>query len=332
MAGFRKAERRQMRLRIGLAGPSGSGKTVSSLLVAYGITGDWNAIGLVDTEHNSGDIPVGSTVNGVTIGEYNILPLEPPYTPDVYIEAIKEAEKAGIKVLILDSISHAWAGEGGLLEKHGQLAKRGGNSFDAWRDVTPLHNKFVEAMLSCNLHLIATLRAKVEYAVEKSDRGTTIKKMGMAPIQRDGMEYEFTVFLDLDQSHQASSSKDRTSLFDGKIFTPSPKTGEMLRAWAESGVEAPAQQARPTAAAQPAKAPDAKALRSEVIALVKRLNLADAMAKLTKDAFGVTVKTADMSAEQLQTILTILQKQEPPREEAAATEQPAPTTLVDGGR
>lgn len=328
MAAFRKAERRQMRLRVGMAGPSGSGKTVSSLLVAYGITGDWNAIGLVDTEHNSGDIPVGSTVNGVKIGQYNILELEPPYTPDAYIEAINEAERAGLKGLILDSISHAWAGEGGLLEQHGKIAKRGGNSFDAWRDVTPLHNKFVEAMLSCNLHLIATLRSKTGYEVEKTDRGVSIKKMGMAPVQRDGMEYEFTVFFDLDQSHQASSSKDRTSLFDGKIFTPSPKTGELLRDWAESGVEAPAAQVRATA---PAAAPkDAKALRTEVIAYVKRLNLADAMATLTKDAFGVTVKTADMSVEQLQTMLAILKKQEPPMAEVAAAA--AQSAAADGGR
>lgn len=239
--GFRKAERRQAKLRLGLAGPAGSGKTASSLLIAFGITGDWSKIGLVDTENGSGELYAGASIGGVTIGDYNVLPLSPPYLPQKYIGAIRLAEEAGLEVLILDSISHAWAGEGGLLELHGKISSssRSGNSYTAWREVTPLHNQFVEAMLQSRIHIIATMRSKVEYAMEKDKDGSTkVKKLGMAPVQREGMDYEFTTVLDLSLEHVASCSKDRTSLFDGRYFTPGPETGQVLKEWLEAGSEA----------------------------------------------------------------------------------------------
>lgn len=237
---FRKAERRKSKLRLAIAGPSGSGKTASSLLIAYGLCGDWEKIGLVDTESGSGDLYANAVIGNTTIGEYNILTLEPPYTPDKYINAIRAAEQAGLEVLIIDSASHAWAGEGGLLDQHGRIAASGKmNSFAAWRQITPLHNKLVETMLRSNLHLIVTLRAKTEYVVTQEKGKTEVKKVGLAPVQRDGFEYEFTVFLDIAADHTANASKDRTSLLDGQYFIPTPETGQMLRQWLESGVDKP---------------------------------------------------------------------------------------------
>jgi len=237
---FRKAERRKSKLRLAIAGPSGSGKTVSSLLIAYGLCGDWDKIGLIDTENGSGDLYANTTIGDYQIGEYNILTLEPPYTPQKYISAIKAAEQAGLEVLIIDSASHAWAGEGGLLDQHGRIADSGKmNSFAAWRQITPLHNKLVETMLRSNLHLIVTLRAKTEYVVTQEKGKTEVKKVGLAPVQRDGFEYEFTVFLDIAADHTAYASKDRTSLLDGQYFIPTPETGQMLRQWLESGVDKP---------------------------------------------------------------------------------------------
>lgn len=237
---FRKAERRKSKLRLAIAGPSGSGKTASSLLIAYGLCGDWEKIGLVDTESGSGDLYANAVIGNTTIGEYNILTLEPPYTPDKYINAIRAAEQAGLEVLIIDSASHAWAGEGGLLDQHGRIADSGKmNSFAAWRQITPLHNKLVETMLRSNLHLIVTLRAKTEYVVTQEKGKTEVKKVGLAPVQRDGFEYEFTVFLDIAADHTANASKDRTSLLDGQYFIPTPETGQMLRQWLESGVDKP---------------------------------------------------------------------------------------------
>lgn len=229
---FRKAERKKAKLRLGLVGPSGSGKTFSALLIAKGLGGK---IAVVDTENGSADLYAGSP----GIPEYDVLTMEQPYEVEKYLAAIDAAEKEGYNVIILDSISHAWSGEGGLLDRQGKIADSGkGNSYTAWRTVTPLHNRFVERMLGCNLHVVATMRAKTEYAMTPGNNGKVeVKKIGLAPVQRDGMDYEFTSVFDIDINHNVQSSKDRTGMFDGKIFTPTTKTGEQLIAWLETGAE-----------------------------------------------------------------------------------------------
>lgn len=259
---IRKAQRRKAKLRLGLSGPAGSGKTFGALLVAYGITDSWDDICLIDSENNSGDLYANYNKNGIQIGEYNVISLSPPYTPEKYTAAIKECEDAGIKVIVIDSLTHAWAGEGGLLDKKGQIEKSnkpGVNSWTAWRDITPMHNRLVESILSSKCHIIATLRAKMEHVQEKdpSSGKVVIRKIGMNPIQRDGMEYEFTTFIDVDQDHQCTSSKDRTSIVDGKVFQLSTDLGRQLLEWLESGVDAPAPAPtqRPAPTPGPAPAP-----------------------------------------------------------------------------
>jgi hypothetical protein len=231
MATFQKAERKKAKLRLGLVGPAGSGKTYSALLVAFGLGGK---VALIDTENGSGDLYAH-------LGGYDVCRIEAPYTVKKYLDAIDAAEQAGYDVLIIDSLSHAWSGEGGLLDQHGKIADSSKNSYTAWRSVTPMHYKLVDAMLTSKCHIIATMRAKTEYSQEKDDRGkTVIRKLGMAPVQREGMDYEYTLVFDLDAHHNATASKDRTSLFDGQILTLSAKTGETLKEWLESGTEAPA--------------------------------------------------------------------------------------------
>jgi hypothetical protein len=230
---IRKAERKKAKLRLGISAPSGAGKTYSSLLMAYGITGDWEKVGLIDTENGSGDLYAH-------LGDYSIIPIEAPFTPDKYIQAIKLFEDNGFEVIIIDSLSHAWAGEGGILDIQAAVAaaSRSGNSYTAWREVTPKHNALVNTILQSKCHIIATMRAKTEYVQEKNEQGKTeIKKVGLAPIQRDGMEYEFTVMLDLSLNHTASASKDRTGLFDGQYFKPSTDTGKKLLEWLETGAD-----------------------------------------------------------------------------------------------
>jgi len=229
---FRKAERKKAKLRCALAGPSGSGKTYSALLMAFGLGGK---VALIDTENGSGDLYAH-------LGEYDICPITAPFIPDKYIAAIKAAEAAGYDIIIIDSLSHAWAGEGGLLDMQGKIADSGkGNSYTAWRSVTPKHNALVEAMLQSKSHIIATVRSKQDYVQEKDEKGkvTQIKKVGMAPVQREGLEYEFTVFFDLSMQHEASASKDRTSLFDSRFIKPSPELGKELLAWLNSGADVP---------------------------------------------------------------------------------------------
>jgi hypothetical protein len=239
MSMMRKAQRRKAKLRLGISGPAGGGKTYGALLVAYGITGDWDKICLIDTENHSGELYASYNKDGVQIGEYNYIAISQPYTPDKYIAAIKECEAKGIECVIIDSLTHAWSGEGGLLDKKGQIersGKPGVNGWTAWRDITPQHNRLVESIISSTCHIIATLRAKMEYVQEKDSQGKTIiRKIGMNPIQRDGMEYEFTTFVDVDQDHQSTASKDRTSLLDGKLFTLSFDVGRKLAAWLDSG-------------------------------------------------------------------------------------------------
>lgn len=223
MLQIRKAQRRKAKLRLGIAAPSGAGKTYSSLLLAFGIG---KKIGLIDTENGSGDLYAH-------LGEYDIITLQAPYEIKKYLTAIKAFEDNGYDVIIIDSLSHAWAGDGGLLDKVGKMS---GNSYTNWRSITPEHNALVEAILQSPCHVISTMRSKTEYVMEENEKGKlTPKKVGLAPIQREGMDYEMTVMMDVDQKHNATCSKDRTGIFDGRIFTITKETGTELLNWLESG-------------------------------------------------------------------------------------------------
>ena len=228
MSNFHKAERRKSKLRLAIAGPAGSGKTYSALQIAFGIGGK---IALIDTERGSAELYSH-------LGAYDVCTVEAPFEPSKYVAAIKEAEKLGYDIIITDSLSHAWSGTGGLLDIHGKIADRGGNSWTAWRKITPQHNELVEAMLQSTSHIIATMRSKMEYAQSEENGKKTVKKLGLAPVQKEGMEYEFTVFYEIDINHVATASKDRTSLFDNKYFTPSKETGIILINWLNNAPDA----------------------------------------------------------------------------------------------
>src|SRR5215831_1863771 len=221
---FKRAVKTDARLRLALDGPPGSGKTYSALKIATELGGP---IALVDTEH-------GSASKYADEFEFDVLELS-SYHPQNYIDALVAAEKAGYKVCILDSLSHAWAGKDGALELHDKaVAKsKSGNSYVAWRDVTPLHNKLVDAMIASDMHVIATMRTKVEHVQEKDSKGqTVIRKVGMAPIQRDGVEYEFDVVGDLDHSNKLVVSKTRCSALNGEVFEkPGKEFTAILKGW-----------------------------------------------------------------------------------------------------
>lgn len=192
----------------------------------------WEKICLIDTENESGSLYVGKQVGSTIVGEYLTINLEAPYSAARYLEAIDLAEQAGVEYLVIDSLSHAWTGEGGLLDVQGNVAKRSGNSYTAWREVTPLHNRLVDRILQCAMHVAVTLRTKTEYVIEDNGSGKkTPRKIGMAPVFRDGVEYEFTIFFELDQSHAAAATKDRTGLFDGQYFLIAPDTGVRIHEW-----------------------------------------------------------------------------------------------------
>ncbi|MBQ3347461.1 MAG: AAA family ATPase [Synergistaceae bacterium] len=227
--GFRKAQRRKAKLRLAITGTAGSGKTYSALQIAQGLGGK---IAMIDTENGSGDLYAG-------ICDYDILTLT-NYDPRKYVQAIHDAEQAGYSTVIIDSLSHAWNGQGGILDLQGKLAEARyrGNSYAAWRDVTPMQNALVNTMLASPCHIIATMRSKTDYLQAENERGRTeIRKVGLAPVQREGMDYEFTTVFDLSQEHLAMASKDRTGLFGGTPFTVDVHTGEILREWLNAGAD-----------------------------------------------------------------------------------------------
>lgn len=228
---IRKAIRSKAKLRIGLSGPSGSGKTYSALLLARGLASAWDKILLIDTENGSGDLYSD-------LGEYNIITLQEPFSPERYIQAIEAGVQAGMEVVIIDSASHEWDGKGGCLEINEAIAraKYRGNTWSAWNETTPRHQKFINAIVTAGCHVITTARSKTD-TIQTEDK--KIKKVGMKEIQREGFEYELTVNFTLDRDgNMAIASKDRTGLFIKRDpFVVSEKIGQELLAWNESGVE-----------------------------------------------------------------------------------------------
>lgn len=234
---LRKATRQKTKLRVGLAGPSGSGKTYSALLMARGMASAWDKIAMIDTEHGSGELYSH-------LGEYNVITLTAPFSPERYIDAIKACEKAGMEVIIIDSITHEWDGTGGCLEIVEQITKasKSNNSYTAWAKVTPRHNAFIQTILQSSCHVLTTVRKKQDYAMEKDSNGkTTIQKVGLKEITREGFEYELTLNLEISIGHWATAGKDRTGLFmDKPEFQITEETGKTLMAWGNEGIESPA--------------------------------------------------------------------------------------------
>ena len=226
---LRKATRKKAKIRLGLSAVSGGGKTYSALLVAKGICNDWSKVAIIDSENNSADLYAH-------LGDFNVLPISAPFSPEKYIDAIHTCEKAGMEVIIVDSITHEWDGKGGCLEIVEQL----GGKYQDWAKVTPRHQAFIDAIIQSPCHLITTVRRKQDYEMIKDGNGKVkVEKGGLKEITREGFEYELTINLELDTRHNASASKDRTGLFMGKPqFVPTEKTGELIAQWCEQGEEA----------------------------------------------------------------------------------------------
>lgn len=221
---LRQSERKRAKIKMALQGSAGAGKTYSALLLAKGLTnGDFSKVAIIDSENGSADLYAH-------LGQYNVLSLTPPFTPENYVKAIEVCEKAGMEVIIIDSISQCWDE---LLDFHSKLA---GNSFTNWAKITPRHRTFVDKILQANAHIIATMRTKQDYVLNQKDGKYIPEKVGLKAVQRDGVDYEFTLVFDIDAKHFAVSSKDRTNLFSGKPeFMIGPNTGKKILEWCNNG-------------------------------------------------------------------------------------------------
>jgi hypothetical protein len=248
---FKPAERSQVFLKIALTGASGSGKTYSALELAQGIG---KRIAVIDTENRSASLYADRF-------KFETDTIEQPYTIDKYLGKIREAIEAGFDVVIVDSLSHAWAAEGGILDRKAKMDERGGNSFANWNKLTPEQERLKAAILNAKIHMICTMRSKQEYVLEENDRGKQVpKKLGMAPIQRDDLVYEFTTVFDVGPDHVAVTSKDRTGLFDAFMQKLNKSHGKAMLDWLLTAKPAPQEQAPPTS---PKTAPPAEPPRSE---------------------------------------------------------------------
>ena len=227
---LKRATRSQVKLRLGLSAVSGGGKTFSALRLAHGMTNDWTKIAVIDTENKSASLYSH-------MGEFNVIDLEPPYSPERYIQAIKTCEDAGMEVIIIDSVTHEWDGKGGILNIADSMT---GNSFTNWAKLTPRHQAFIDAILQSKCHVITCVRRKQDYEMTKDSNGKTyVQKSGLKEITREGFEYELTLNFTIELNHMATASKDRTGLYMGKPeFVITEDTGSELLAWCNSG-EAP---------------------------------------------------------------------------------------------
>lgn len=236
--GFQKVTRFKSKLRLALAGPSGSGKTLSALLLAYGITGDWSKIALIDTEHGRAKFYADRSDLGT--GAFLYQEMCAPYSPDKYKQMVSEGAAAvgADGVVIVDSFSHAWDNEGGVLDIKSNIAKQANrNDYTAWNEAGQIQNNLVNAILSANCHTIITLRTKMAYAMEENERGKMVPvKLGLAPVQRENVEYEFDIVLNISANHQAMVSKDTTFL-DGWTGIITPELGTQIRDWLDNGIE-----------------------------------------------------------------------------------------------
>ncbi|MFD1317003.1 AAA family ATPase [Loigolactobacillus coryniformis] len=238
-----KAKREKVKVPILLMGASGSGKTLSALLVAKGMIEkmfpnldedqQWEKIGFIDTEHRRANLYVNTEHAGTLIGSFLKVDLDPPFTADKYKQAFEMLKRADVEIIIVDSLSSAWSGEGGILARIDQM----GGGFDKWSQVTPDQRMLLSILMDTDVHVIATVRSKQGLEVTRNERGKTkIEKVGLKPEYKDGLEYEFAITFQLYENHFAEAMKDNSSLFPEAMLL-SRKTGAVIYDWAEKGVD-----------------------------------------------------------------------------------------------
>lgn len=246
------ARREQQKALVGFIGASGSGKTVSALLVAYGMMQEkykddeevnlWEKIGVIDTEHKRSMLYVGQTFGDIEVGGFSHIDLTPPYTTARYTKAIELLKESGCEVILIDSLSHQWTGEGGLIETHNSMT---GNSFQNWGKLSGETTDLIKALTSNDMHFLTTLRTKTEYVVEPNEKGKMApRKIGTKPVQKDDLEYEFIINFHIDIDHMAFPTKDNTALFSDAARLLNAESGAQLYRWLELGVDVKAELAK----------------------------------------------------------------------------------------
>ena len=248
---FKRAERSKTKLRMTLDGPAGSGKSYTALRFAFGLG---SKVAVIDTERGSASKYAGDSPDGIPF-IFDSLELT-TFNPDRYTEAIEMATKLGYDVLIIDSMSHAWEGKEGILE----TKQKAGEGWSAWRHVTPLHNRLIDAILQADMHIITTMRSRTEYVQERDEKSGKwyVKRLGMSPVQRPGMEYEFDLVCDLTWDHTMTVSKSRCSAVDGMtVHKPGLPFINLVKDWLDGKeIEIPEELVKEPEVIEPMEVPD----------------------------------------------------------------------------
>lgn len=307
MAGFKKATKAQAKLRAAIFGPSGAGKTFTSLRVATGLAGAGGRIAVIDTER-------GSASKYADRFAFDVLELE-DQSIDGYVAAIREAGAAGYTVLVIDSLSHGWQT---LLEEIEKLAKAKyrGNTWSAWSEGTPLQRRLVQAILAYPGHVLATMRSKTEWTTVDDGRGKkSPQRVGLAPEQGKGVEYEFDLLVEISTEHIANVIKDRTGKFQDKLLEkPGEDFGRELAAWLADGDPAPAKPVK----VEPAKA-TGPALVAEIRDYITKATTVRTLGKIGTrlDELLSTAQIADHDWSDLTDLLNARHDEIEPKTEAA---------------
>ena len=255
MALFTPARKENLRARVAICGPTGAGKTWTALQLARILAGERGRIGFVDTENRSAAYyapdprkPVVERLNWWDPPyEFGHLPWSPPYDPRKLTEMILSQqlrdELGDDGVLVIDSGTHFWNGDGGTLDVVDHASRRSGNSFVGWSEGTPAQRGLLDAIVHAPFHVVFCMRSKMEYLLQeevKNGRKITVPtKVGMAPEQRAGIEYEFTVVADMDLEHRLIVSKSRCDLIADAVATKgeSSQVWTTFRDWLATGVQ-----------------------------------------------------------------------------------------------
>lgn len=228
---FAPATKEASKARIALVGPSGSGKTYTALAMATALS---DRVAVIDTERGSASKYVG--LNG-----WQFDTVQPDsYSPRSLVDLLGMAAGAGYGVVVIDSLSHYWEGADGMLEQVDR--KSSANKFaTGWKDMRPEERKMIDAIISYPGHVIVTLRTKTEYVIVENDKGKKApQKVGLKPIQRDGIEYEFDLIGDLDVQNTMRVTKSRIHTLNNAVIPlPGEDLAHQIDEWLSDGVQVP---------------------------------------------------------------------------------------------
>lgn len=204
---FKPAQKSEKPLKCAIQGPSGAGKTWGALTLAKGM--GCKRIALLDTENKSASLYADRIA-------FDVAPMT-HFNPNHGIEVIRAVAEAKYDVLIIDSLSHFWIGPGGILQTKEKVDAQGGgkSGFANWAKLTPVWDSLIREIVNAPMHVICTMRSKQSHAQEKDESTgrTVVRKLGLEPQIRDGVEYEFDVVLDINRDHTFTAAKDRLGVF-----------------------------------------------------------------------------------------------------------------------